>query len=480
MSKYHFIGICGKAMGTLAVILQSEGHTVSGSDEGFYEPMLSYLKSHHISFHTGHREENIPLDVDYIVIGKHAKLVPETNTEVALAFQEYKDKVRSLPEVINDLCKDKETIICAGSFGKSTTAALASFILEHAGKKPSYFIGAVPVDLPDSGLLQTEVSTDTEGGERSRTIFVLEGDEYPSSNWDYRAKFLHYRPQNVILTSCEHDHINVYPTLESYIEPFGELVKIIPGNGLLVYAKNGAHIEKLVTPFATCRKISYGLTEDADYYAANIIIGATTTFNIVNKGEKIAHIETHLLGVHSIENIVGVAAMLLSKNLVSAGELASAIKDFHGVKGRLDKKPSKSSIPIYESYGSSYPKAKADLEAIKLHFPHKNLIVIFEPHTFSWRNRANLDWYENIFDGVDKVYIFQPPLHGSGTHDQLTQEEIVEKIKETNVNVWPVSSKEDVYNLLKNDLQEDSLILLMTSGSLDNLPEDLPKEIVNL
>lgn len=457
--------MCGKAMGTLAVMLKNHGNTVTGSDEGFYDPMLSYLKQHDVSFTSPHKAENIPNDVDYIVIGKHAKLVAESNPEVAKAF-ETPDKVMSLPDVINGLTKNKDTIVCTGSFGKSSITTITTFVLEHAGKDPSYFIGAVPMDLPDSGKLNGE------------KLFVLEGDEYPSSNWDNRAKFLHYNPKNVILTSCEHDHINVYPTLESYLEPFITLLKLIPDDGVFVYAKDGKHMNQ-VFGNAHCRKISYGLDACADYYAENILFGETTTFDLMKNGEKIITLETILLGKHNIENIVGVSAMLLEKQLVTAQELAAAIKVCHGVKGRLDRKKSVSNIPIVESYGSSYAKAKADITAVNLHYKNKKIIDIFEPHTFGWRSRGNLDWYKDVFNGVDTIYIFHPPTHGA-TADQLKLDEMVAEIKKTNQNVYPVSSKEEVYELLKRDLNPDSLILLTTSGSLDGLPEDLPKEIVNL
>lgn len=464
--KYHFIGMCGKAMGTLAVMLQSMGHTVTGSDEGFYDPMLSYLREHNINFTTGHSAENIPNDVDYIVIGKHAKLIPETNPEVAEAFKNYKGKVKSLPEIMNNLTQGKENIICVGSFGKSSITTLTSFVLEHAGVSPSYFIGAVPMDLADSGKL-----TDSQ-------IFVLEGDEYPSSNWDESAKFLHYNPTNVILSSCEHDHINVYPTIESYLQPFIELLKIIPNDGVLVYAKNGAHITDILEN-VNCNIVSYGLNNTANYYVENINYGEVTNFDLYKNGELIINIETILLGQHSIENIVGVSAMLLEKNLVSPAQLQNAIKVFHGVKGRLDKKVSNSNIPIIESYGSSYAKAMADIDAVKLHYGNKKIIDIFEPHTFGWRNRGNLSWYTDLFKDIETVYIFNPPTHGA-TADQLTVDEMVAEIKKTNPNVYPVINKEQVYELLKRDLNPESLILLTTSGALDGLPEDLPKEIENL
>ena len=467
--KYHFIGMCGKAMGTLAVMMQSMGHTVTGSDEGFYDPMLSYLTSHGVSFTTGHRAENIPKDVDYIVIGKHAKLVPESNPEVAEAFTNYKEKIMSLPDVMADLTKNKQNLVCVGSFGKSTTTTLTSFILAHANKNPSYFIGAVPIDLPDSGKLN------------SSDIFVLEGDEYPSSNWDESAKFMHYNPNSILLTSCEHDHINVYPTIESYLKPFQDLVSIIPSDGFIVYAALGAHIQERILSYAkNAQLVSYGLNI-GDYSAENITYGETTSFDLVKSGQTLTKLQTNLLGQHNIENIIGVSALLLEKNLVGADELYNAVKDFHGVKGRLDRKISDSNIPIFESFGSSYAKARADMDAIKMHFPTKKIINIFEPHTFGWRNRLNLEWYKDVFNGCESVYIFQPPTHGAGTIEQLTQDEIINAIKESGIqNVIPVQNKSDVYTALENDLSKDSLIILTTSGNLDGLPEELPKNIKNL
>lgn len=453
-------------MGTLAVMMQSQGHSVTGSDEGFYEPMLSYLTSHNITFYTGHKPENIPNDVDYIVIGKHAKLVPESNTEVAHAFTT-PNKVVSFPQIINQLTKNKDTIICAGSFGKSSITTLTSFILENAGKNPSYFIGAVPIDLLDSGKISNS------------NIFVLEGDEYPSANFDNSAKFLHYNPQNVILTSCEHDHINVYPTVEDYLLPYKELLKLIPDDGCLVYAGDGMHIKSILNQ-SNCKKISYGLNNEYNYYPINISYGPVTSFDLYKDGEFIIKIETILLGEHNILNIVGVSAMLLEKGLVSPIELQNAIKICHGVKGRLDKKVSSSQIPIIESYGSSYAKAVADISAVKLHYPTKNIICIFEPHTFGWRNRGNLSWYDDAFNGVSNVYIFEPPTHGAGTHEQLTQDEIVNSVKNSGVNAVGVENTNQVYDLLKNDLNNDSLILLMTSGALGGLPDELPKDLPNL
>lgn len=130
MKKVHIIGICGKAMAGLAIMLKEKGYIVSGSDAGFYDPVYSYLKKQNINFAEGYKKENIPQDVDTIVIGKHAKLTKEENEEVQYAL-ENNFNIKSLPEAIADLAKDTKNIVVAGSFGKSTCTSLITWCLKE-------------------------------------------------------------------------------------------------------------------------------------------------------------------------------------------------------------------------------------------------------------------------------------------------------------------------------------------------------------
>ena len=131
--------------------------------------------------------------------------------------------------------------------------------------------------------------------------------------------------------------------------------------------------------------------------------------------QAVVQLTTSLLGAHNIENIVGVSAMLLEKKLLTPAELAGGIASFQGVKRRLDRKSEKTSIPIFEGFGSSYEKARSAISAIQKHFPRQRLIVVFEPHTFSWRNRGALTWYDDVFAGASKVLIYEPAAQGAGS-----------------------------------------------------------------
>ncbi len=208
-------------MSATALLLRQMGVQISGSDEGFYPPVSDYLKNENIPFAAGYRKENIPDDADVIVIGKNAKLTPESNDEVRAAMASGKP-VRSFADLLHDMTVNSETIVAAGSYGKSTCTALLAWCLKVAGKDPSYFIGEIT-----NGF-------DTHAHRGKGPTFVLEGDEYPASNWDDRSKFLLYNARNVLLTSATHDHINVFPTHADYLAPFRTLLGALPADGLLV------------------------------------------------------------------------------------------------------------------------------------------------------------------------------------------------------------------------------------------------------
>ena len=456
--KAHFIGIAGKGMSAVALLLRQAGVEITGSDEGFYPPVSDYLIKAKINFNNGYKAEHIPEDADVIVIGKNAKLVPEANAEVKAAFDSGK-KVLSFPDILEELTANTDNIVVAGSYGKSTSTALLAWCLMHAKKDPSYFIGEITRGFDAHAHLG-----------KSRT-FILEGDEYPSANWDAQSKFLHYNSKNVLLTSATHDHVNVYPTHEDYLAPFKKLLTSLPKEGLLV-VNTESHALALSTNYAG-RTVTYGM-HDADWYPENIVYGKETTFDLMHNGSKVVTLTTTQLGAHNVENIVGVSAMLLEKELLTPEELRGGIKTFLGVKRRMELLTTTSSVPVYEGFGSSYEKAKAAVAAMKLHFPHRKLVVVFEPHTFSWRNKAMLPQYDDVFAGADKVFVYEPATQGASTHAQLTQQEIVARVTAAGFDVEPIHSALEGIPKIMAALTDDSVVLLSTSGDLGGIIKEFP------
>jgi len=317
----------------------------------------------------------------------------------------------------------------------------------------------VPLDLETTG----------HGG--SDATFLMEGDEYIVGGDDRRSKFLLYHPSSLLISSLIHDHVNVFPTLADYEAPFEDLIDLLPTDGLLVCANGFAGLRRLT---AGREVVWYGLAPCEGYWAEDIVIGEVTRFNLVTPtGDRIG-LQTELLGLHNIENIVGAAALLLERGQIDTEALRRGVARFRGVARRLDKKTNRSRIPAYEGFGSSYEKARSAIEAILLHFPGRPAVVVFEPHTFSWRDADALAWYDTVFAGVARVVLLPPPGHGAETHQQLTQGQILDRVLAAGVSAVGVADGAGALADLRGALTGDEVLLLLSSGPLDGLTVTAP------
>jgi len=456
--KVYFLGIAGAGMSALASVLISERCEVCGSDDAVFPPVSDYLDRLGVSWRAGFDATRVPADIDAAIIGSSAKLDLAHNPELIEIVR------RGVPrygfaEFLGRHTRDRDNVVIAGSFGKSTLTALAAVLMREAGRDPGYFIGAVPLDLPTTGHAGTDPT------------FLIEGDEYVIGADDPRPKFALYHPRAALISSIIHDHVNVYPTMASYEAAFAGLIEALPAEALLVCADAYEPLHRLTRGRSV---VWYGLTPCDGYWADNIEVGETTRFDLVTPAGARIPLATEMLGLHNIENIVGAAALLLERGAVDAESLRAGVARFRGVARRLDKKTRASRVPAYEGFGSSYEKARSAIEAIQLHFPGRPAVVVFEPHTFSWRGIEALGWYDTVFEDVARVLVLPPPEHGAATHNQLTLAEIVARIAGAGVAAEAAADGAAVLASLERSLVGDEVILLLSSGPLDGLAASLP------
>ncbi len=456
--RIHFTGLAGAGMSAAALMMRDAGHQVCGSDQDVFPPMSTYVEGLGFPFHRRFDAANVPADLDVLVLGASAKLGGEGNPEVAEARRRGV-RITSFPELVGDATAGRVNTVVAGSFGKSTCTALMAHVLREARHDAGWMVGAISPSLPHTGHWGTAPEV------------VLEGDEYIVGPADRRSKFLLYHPRDVLLTSLVHDHVNVFPTFADYEAPFADLLKLLPAEGLLV-ARESPAIRKIVGAAAS-RIVWYDTARCDGWWADDVVYGDVTRFTLVSPdGPRIA-LSTSLLGTHNIENIVGVGAYLRERGLVSEQALSSAVASFAGIRRRLDRLTTCSAVPLIEGFGSSYEKARSAIEALLLHYPQRPLTVVFEPHTFSWRSRDALAWYDTVFEGAARVLIVPPPTHGALTHHQSSFEEILARTAATGVPVEGVNSAEETIRLLSG-LKGDEVVLLLSSGPLLGLPDSLP------
>lgn len=458
--KAHFIGIAGMGMSAVAILLKEEGWVVTGSDSEMYPPATTQLAEHDIRFHTTYSASNIPDGVDVIVIGKNAKVTRE-NPEVARAY-ESGARIASFPELLGELVSERSPIVVAGSYGKSTTTSLIAWLLSQSGVDSGWFIGAAPHAM-EPGHLGTE------------NIFVLEGDEYPTSHDDSRPKFAHYKAHDALITAACHDHVNVYKTQEEFLAPFRELVSSLPKQGVLMLCTDEPHAAMLAQ-HTSSRVVTYGIADPlTDWHATHIAHGETTTFDLVHKQKKVATLETSLIGEHNVQNIVGAAGLLIEKKLLTPVQIAAALKEFKGLARRLDKKTFLSRVPAYEGFGSSREKLQAAIQALKQMYPEQRLILVFEPHSFSWRNTNMIHWFDTAFKGADIVLLYKPAEQGAESHEQSSHEEMAARLAQAGIAVETAETPRDTLDMLGLEIQEGDVILLSSSGPMDGLIEKIPQ-----
>ncbi|CAN7173517.1 Mur ligase family protein [Phenylobacterium sp. LjRoot225] len=461
--RIHFTGIAGAGMSAAALMMRDAGHEVSGSDEDVFPPMSTYVEALGFPFSRRFDAANLPEGLDLLVLGASAKLGGEANPEVAEARRRAV-RITTFPELVGEATEGRHNTVVAGSFGKSTCSALMAHILREAGVDAGWMIGAISPSLPATG----------HWGQAPQV--VLEGDEYIVGPSDHRSKFVLYHPRDVLLTSLVHDHVNVFPTFADYEAPFRELLRMIPADGLLVARDHPAI--RAIAAETGARAVWYDTqaagAQAPRWHGEKVVFGETTRFTLVAPdGGKLA-LATSLLGEHNIENIIGVSAYLLERGLVTEQALARAVASFGGIRRRLDRLTTASRVPVIEGFGSSYEKARSAIEAMLLHYPDRPLVVVFEPHTFSWRSRDALSWYDTVFEGAARVLIAPPPSHGAGSHNQSSFQEILDRAAATGVPVAGVGSSDEAIGQL-SVLRGDEAVLLLSSGPLLGLPEALPR-----
>jgi UDP-N-acetylmuramate: L-alanyl-gamma-D-glutamyl-meso-diaminopimelate ligase len=226
----HIIGICGVATSALAIAFHKAGVKVTGSDKGFFPPVSTELEKHGISFYAGWHPEKMGTP-DFVMIGGTG--TSPSNPETLYA-KEHGIPAFSYPEVLENYFIKKNSIVVAGTWGKTTTSALLSYMLITCGRKPAYFTGGLSLSHPTGALSDSDWS-------------VVEGDEYQISISDRRPKFVHYAPTHLLLTSVSWDHADLYPTEKAYFDAFQKLVDGIPESGLIVACIDDAGVKTLVS-----------------------------------------------------------------------------------------------------------------------------------------------------------------------------------------------------------------------------------------
>ncbi|MEA2108185.1 MAG: Mur ligase family protein [Pseudomonadota bacterium] len=453
--RVHLIGICGTAMAALACMLQQLGWLVSGSDRGNYPPMNGVLAQHHIGIMAGYEAERITSDLQLVVVGNvAARENPEVQKALSLGLN-----CRSLPEILwSEFLREASVrVVVAGTHGKTTTSALAAWVLQAAGLEPSFLIGGLVNDFSANFQLGSE------------SLFVLEGDEYNAAFFDRRAKFHHYHPSHLLLTGLEMDHADIFHDIKEIEAEFQQLISGMPRDGIIIAAADSRRLSRLLQD-SPCPVVTYGTVASADYQLVGFEPGETGSRLTVREDDNRSFtLSTATIGRHNAENVL--AVYLLARQLGVAREMIEkALTTFSGIKRRQEI-ISRSAKTIYISDFAHHPTAiDKTLQALAEHYPKRKLLAVFEPRTATSRQALFQDELAAAFRAADEV-IIAPVYRGEtlGEDQRLDTARLAADISVRGIPAVAAVDVEDIFARITSRSKELRLVAIMSTGDFGGL-----------
>jgi UDP-N-acetylmuramate: L-alanyl-gamma-D-glutamyl-meso-diaminopimelate ligase len=462
----HVIGIGGSAMAPLAGMLRESGYRVTGSDTGVYPPASTLLENLGISFFNEFDAAHLQPAPNLVVVGN---IIARGNPELEEVLDR-KIPYRSLPEMLEEVfLPGKHSIVVSGTHGKTTTTAMLAWIFETAGKKPNFLVGGVAENFGKSYGL---------GGGAE---FILEGDEYETAFWDRGPKFFHYHPDDLIITSLEYDHADIYPDFETYQLAFRRLVNLVPRSGRAVVwgdtADSGLALRR-ATEKAFCPVETYGFDATNDWVASEFTTdGDKMRFRVSHRGKLFGEFAMAALGRHNVLNAL--AAMVIAQGRgIGADVLAKALATFRSVKRRMDVKGEVGGVLVVDDFAHHPTAVKATIEAARGRWPGRRLWAILEPRSNSMRRKVFQDALPQALALGDRVVlggVFRAQQLGG--ENRLDPESVADSVRELGKEAHVFPSSDAIAEHLAAEAKTGDLLLIMSNGSFDGLCEKLLKKL---
>ncbi len=443
MMRYHFIAIGGAVMHNLALALHHLGHSITGSDDQIFEPSRTRLEKYGLlPAQLGWFPEKINAEMDAVILGMHAR---GDNPEL-LEAQKLGVRIFSFPEFIAHHSQDKMRLVIAGSHGKTTITSMLMHVLKQAGRSFDYLVGSqiegfeTMVQISDAPLI------------------ILEGDEYLTSPLDPRPKFLWYHPHFALISGIAWDHMNVFPTWESYVQAFRDFSNSMPSDGYLVYDESDDALTTLMKEDGLP-----GL--HVGYSAHSYRVADEQCFLITENGREIP---IEVFGEHNFKNIQG--AYLLCKQIgLTDDEFYDGISTFKGAAKRMECWKNTSKEVVYRDFAHSPSKLKATVDAVRLQYPKREMLAVFELFTYSSLNADFLPQYKNAMQAADEAWVYYNPAQLELKKlPFFPPEQVALEFHHSNFRVF--TDSQELFENLKKRNQENSALLLMSSGNFNNLP----------
>ena len=361
----HILGICGTFMGGIAVLAKQQGHKVTGSDLNVYPPMSTQLEEQGIELVQGYDPSQLDPAPDMVVIGN---AMSRGNPCVEYVLDRNLPYT-SGPEWLRDNVLQQRWVIgVAGTHGKTTTASMVAWILEHAGLEPGFLIGGVPGNFPFSARLG------------KAPFFVIEADEYDCAFFDKRSKFVHYRPRTLIMNNLEYDHADIFPDLASIQRQFHHLVRTVPSNGRILMPAHDPALAEVRT--MGCWSEVELVEGDGANWQAKLLKEDGSAFVVLLNGDVQGEVHWSGLGRHSVHN--GLMAIAAARHAgVRTADGIAALSEFVMPKRRMELRGEVAGIKVYDDFAHHPTAIATTIAGLRANVGTARILAVLEPRSIN-------------------------------------------------------------------------------------------------
>ncbi|WP_455218079.1 UDP-N-acetylmuramate:L-alanyl-gamma-D-glutamyl-meso-diaminopimelate ligase [Kaarinaea lacus] len=392
----HILGICGTFMGGIALLARELGFRVSGSDQNVYPPMSTQLEESGITLTEGFDPTRLfpskEPEPDLVVIGN---ALSRGNPAVEYVLDRGIPYTSGPAFLAEHILKDRWVLAVAGTHGKTTTASMLAWILEHARLTPGFLIGGVPMNFGISARAG------------KKPFFVVEADEYDTAFFDKRSKFVHYRPRTVVLNNLEYDHADIFPDIESIERQFHHLVRTVPGNGLIIAPEYDEHVQNVLS--MGCWTPVEAITRSGNNgWRAELSHPDGSVFKVFFDNQHQGTVSWSLIGEHNVSNAV--AAIAAARHAgVPTKHAIEALGSFQSPRRRMEVRGVINDITVYDDFAHHPTAIKSTLEGLRARVNTARIIAVLEPRSNTMRLGVHKDSLAPSLELADEVLLYAPP-----------------------------------------------------------------------
>ena len=450
----HILGICGTFMGGIALLARELGYSVSGSDSNVYPPMSTQLENAGIQLSQLDDPEQFNSKPDLIVIGN---ALSRGNPAVEIVLNNGLDYISGPAFLAQYILKKRWVLAVAGTHGKTSTSSMLAWILEFAGLKPGFLIGGVPENFGMSA----------RSGEEP--FFVVEADEYDTAFFDKRSKFVHYRPQTLILNNLEYDHADIFPDLDAIKRQFHHLVRTVPGNGLIVSPEADKNISDVITMGCWTPVEQFGESSNCTW-TIKLLSADASQFDVFVDKQHQGTVNWTLIGEHNLNNAVMAIAAARHAG-VPTNQAIEALSSFQNVKRRMEIVANTHGITVYDDFAHHLTAIASTLAGLRNKVGEQRIIAILEPRSNTMRMGIHKDTLIPSLALANEIILYQAP-----DLDWSIAESSTDAVK----NMLIFDAIDKIIEHILSMVKPDDHILIMSNGAFGGIHKKLAAALENM